>query len=372
MIAEDYDAILPDVLSAYNFPGKIVSCTEFGNGHINGTFRITCDVEGKRLRFTLQRINHEVFKKPEELMQNIHRVTTYLAEKIRDAGGDEARETLNIVKTKDGKLFYSHKNDMFWRVYTFIENVYTCETVSDTNDLYNAAFSFGNFQKQLSDFPADTLHETIVNFHNTPVRFAAFEKAVKDDLKGRAESVKKEIDFFMSQKNAMHICADALARGKLPLRVTHNDTKINNVLMDNATHKGLCVIDLDTVMPGLAGFDFGDLIRSGTNTGAEDEPDLKKVELNVSFFEAATKGFIEGCGGALTANETEMLVDSAKNIVLEQGIRFLGDYLNGDTYYKISRPEQNLDRTRTQMKLAQEIDRKRKELEKIIGSISSF
>lgn len=363
---EDYEAILPDVLGSYNFPGNIVSCEEFGNGYINGTFRVTCDVEGKREHFTVQKINHEVFKKPEELMENIFRVTSFLAEKIRAAGGDEKRETLNIVKTADGKLLYTHKDGTFWRVYTFVEDVYTCETVSNPDDLYNAAFSFGNFQKQLSDFPADTLHETIPNFHNTPVRFAAFEKAVKDDMKGRAASVKNEIDFFLAQKNAMWICADALAHGKLPLRVTHNDTKINNVLIDNATGKGLCVIDLDTVMPGLAGFDFGDLIRSGTSTGAEDEPDLEKVQLDVSLFEAAAKGFVEGCGGALTDAEISMLVDAAKNIVLEQGIRFLGDYLNGDTYYKISHQEQNLYRARTQLKLVQEIDRKRKELDKII------
>lgn len=366
MKREDYDAILPEVLDAYEFPGKIISCKMFGSGHINGTFRAVCESDGKRASFTVQQINNDVFKKPEELMENIYRVTDFLAKKIRASGGDETRETLNIVKTKNGDLMYTHKGGSFWRVYTFVEDVYTYDVISSPDDFYNAAYAFGKFQRQLSDFPADTLFETIPNFHNTPVRFAAFEKAVRDDVKGRAAAVQTEIEYFMSQKNAMQICADALASGKLPLRVTHNDTKINNVLIDSKTGKGLCVIDLDTVMPGLAGFDFGDLIRSGASTGAEDEKDLEKVHLDTELFAVATKGFLDGCDGSLTATEIEMLVDAAKNIILEQGIRFLGDYLAGDTYYKISYENHNLDRTRTQMKLVQELDEKREELDRII------
>lgn len=370
-----YGSVLPDVLEAYKLPGNLVSCKPIGDGIINDTFCVEYEDGQKSHRYLVQRINHDVFKKPYELMENIFRVTTFLAEKICTDGGDAKRETLTVVKNARGDILYAHDDKKspasFWRVYDFIENTESLNAVRGADDFYDTAFAFGRFQKQFSDFPANTLHETIPDFHNTPLRYEAFMQSAKNDVCGRAASVNTEINFYASQKNAMEICSRAAQTGKLPIRVTHNDTKLNNILFDKTTGKSVCIIDLDTVMPGLAGFDFGDMIRFGANTAAEDEKDLDKVSLDIKLFEVAVRGFVEGASTgdakcALTNTEIAMLCDCTKNIILEQGIRFLTDYLNGDVYYKTSHPNHNLERAKNQMKLAEDFDAKRNELDAVV------
>lgn len=300
-------------------------------------------------------------------MENIEGVTTWLKKKIQENGGDIYRETLNVIPSAEGKAWCVDNTGEYWRAYYFIENAICLDQVSDTRDFYESAVTFGHFQRLLSDYPADTLHETIPDFHNTPNRFLKFRAAVEADACGRAASVQKEIRFVMEREAFTHTLMDYLAEGKLPLRVTHNDTKLNNIMLDEKTRKGICVIDLDTVMPGLSVNDFGDSIRFGASTGAEDEPDLTKVSCDLNLFEAYTKGFIEGCAGALTEEELSQLVNGAKMMTLECGMRFLTDYLEGDHYFKIHRDGQNLDRCRTQFRLVADMEQKEARMQEIVN-----
>lgn len=349
-----------EIFHQFDVPGTFVSYKTFGNGHINDTYLCTCDVNGTELKIIIQRINTNVFKKPEQVMANIVSVTGHLKKDLN------AGETvLEVIKTKNGKACYN--NDFgCWRCYVFIDHSLSLDLPTCDDDCYNAAFAFGNFQNKLSNFDAFGLYETIENFHNTPDRYEKFKAAVEQDVAGRAASVKDEIDFVHSHKEFLSLFEDKHKAGVLPLRVTHNDTKLNNVLLDEVTKKPLCVIDLDTVMPGYSVNDFGDMVRFGASTAAEDEKNLDLVHFDEHAFEVYAKGFIDGCGGKLEEAEIDMMPHGAKMMTLECGMRFLTDYLNGDTYFKTAYPEHNLDRCHTQFKLVAEMDEKFDKLKEII------
>ena len=348
-----------EALIGFQLEGMVMNAVRYGSGHINDTFLMALrkddETEG---RVILQRMNKSIFTKPVELMENIMGVTSFLRERIIENGGDPDRETLNVIPTKDGKPYFIDSEGEYWRCYKFIEDATSYDQVENPEDFYQSAVAFGNFQRLLADYPAATLHETIKGFHDTKARFEVFKKAVADDVCGRAASVKEEIDFYLAHEDVANVFGDLLAKGELPLRVTHNDTKLNNIMIDNETHKGICVIDLDTVMPGLAMNDFGDSIRFGASTAAEDEKDLDKVWCDMDLFDVYTKGFIEGCAGRLTEKEIELLPMGAKVMTFECGMRFLTDHLQGDTYFKIHRENHNLDRARTHMKLVQDMEAK--------------
>ena len=343
----------------FKFEGTLTDCRPYGSGHINDTYLLSYRIgEMGMLKVILQRMNNEVFEKPVELMENIINVTSYLKERIEENGGDPERETLNVIPAKDGKPYYRDEDGNYWRSYKFITGATSYDKVEKPADFYQSAVAFGNFQRLLADFPAETLHETIEGFHDTRARFAVFEQAVKEDVMGRAASVEKEIEFVRArEKSIANYFSEMQEKGELPLRVTHNDTKLNNIMIDDKTGKGICVIDLDTVMPGLAMNDFGDSIRFGANHSAEDEQDLSKVNFDLGLFEAYTRGFLTGCAGSLTPAELEYLPWGAKLMTLECGIRFLTDYLEGDHYFATHREGQNLDRCRTQFKLVSDMEK---------------
>ncbi len=347
--------------------GEIKEIIPYGSGHINDTYLLNCLDGGKSRNYILQRMNHEIFKNPGELMENVVRVTEFLQEKIRRSGGDPEREALNVIPLKDGSSYCKWKDDTYWRMYRFVEGAASYDAVEKPEDFYESAVAFGHFQKLLEDYPAATLHETIPDFHNTIDRMEKLKKALEADAAHRAEEVREEIRFAMEREKDCHILCDMLSSGEIPLRVTHNDTKLNNIMIDNQTRKGICVIDLDTVMPGSALYDYGDSIRFGANTGLEDEKDLSKISCDVDLFALYTKGYIEGCEGSLTETEIRMLPMGAKLMTLECGIRFLTDYLEGDHYFKTARPEHNLDRTRTQFRMVKDMEDKWDVLEKIVG-----
>lgn len=356
-----------EAVEGFHIDGRFLECIPCGNGHINDTYRVAFEKDGEVSRYSLQHMNRAVFEDPVSLMNNILQVTAFLKEKIKAQGGDPQRETLDFLCAEDGKPYFIDSYGEYWRAYHFIEDAYALEEISSPQDFYESAVAFGHFQKMLADFPADTLTETIAGFHDTRSRFAAFQKAVEQDICHRAADVAEEIRFVQERYDVACILGDMQAEGKLPLRVTHNDTKSNNVLMDNATGKGLCVIDLDTVMPGLAVNDFGDSIRFGASTGAEDEKDLSKISCDMELYDIYTKGFLEGCGDTLTNTEIESLPIGAKVMTYECGMRFLTDYLSGDTYFKIDYPTHNLDRARTQFKLVWDMEQKWEKMKEISG-----
>lgn len=363
---EDCRAV-EEVADAFGTEGRLLFWEPYGNGHINDTFLLTYkSSSGERKRYILQRLNHSIFKRPDELMKNIVSVTEYLRKMIIKQGGDPDRETLNVVKTREGGNYYQDAAGNCFRVFPFIEDSVCLERVESKEDFYASAAAFGNFQRMLADYPAADLYETIPGFHHTPSRFMDFKKAAAQDLLGRAADVRKEIEFALEREKETSALTDLLRDGKLPLRVTHNDTKLNNILFDKGSKKALCIIDLDTVMPGSALYDFGDSIRFGASTGDEDEKDLSRVELDLSLFEAFTRGYLEGSGGSLTEKEIEMLPMGAKLMTYECGIRFLADYLRGDVYFKIHREGHNLDRARTQFKLVADMEKKWMQMHDIV------
>lgn len=360
-----------EAISNFLIKGKCVNCIPYGNGHINDTFKITSkDENGKEFLYILQRMNHEIFKAPVELVENIFGVTSHLKKKIIASGGDYTRETLNMIETLDNKFYYKDSIGCYWRMYDFIANATCFDLVEKPEHFYQSGVAFGNFQKLLADYPAKELHETIVGFHNTKQRYARFIEVVNQDKLGRAKDVQAEIDFVIAHKNDTEVCTDMLNKGELPLRVTHNDTKLNNVMIDDKTGKGICVLDLDTVMPGLSMNDFGDSIRFGASTAVEDEKDLSKVCMDINLFDVYTKGFLESCGDALTKNEIDMLPFGAKIMTFECGMRFLTDYLEGDVYFKIHREGHNLDRCRTQFKLVSDMENKWDEMKLVVKKYS--
>ncbi|MBQ8813776.1 MAG: aminoglycoside phosphotransferase family protein [Lachnospiraceae bacterium] len=336
------------------------SAEPYGNGHINDTYCVESP------RYILQRINTGIFKNPDELMENIENVTAFLGKKITAGGGDPKRETLTVIKTVDGKNYYRYDDDNVFRMYLFVENTKSIENSKTPEDLYEAGVGFGHFQKMLADYPAETLHESIKDFHHTPKRVEALREAIRQDKAGRAASVKAEIDFALEQAVWADTVIKGIEAGQIPLRVTHNDTKINNILFDQESGKAVCVIDLDTVMPGSMLYDFGDALRMGGSTAAEDETDLDKVWFDETAFEAFAKGYLSEMKDALTETEIELLPFSVKLLTYECGIRFLTDYLNGDTYFKIHREHHNLDRARNQFKLVADIAEKENKLCEII------
>ena len=360
------------ILDGFEINGEIVNVVNYGNGHINDTFLVLIKKEdGTDYKIILQHMNKKVFTKPVELMENIMNVTSFLRERIVEKGGDPTRETLNFFPAKTGEPYFVDESGEYWRAMEFIEDAICYDAVEKPEDFYQSAVAFGKFQRMLANYPAETLYETIAGFHDTKKRFATFKKAVEEDTMGRAASVQDEINFVLEREDVACVLGDMLAKGELPLRVTHNDTKLNNIMMDKETGKGICVIDLDTVMPGLSINDFGDSIRFGASTGAEDEPDLSKVSCDMELFKLYSEGFIKGCKGSLTENELKMMPMGAKVMTFECGMRFLTDYLQGDTYFKIHREGHNLDRCRTQFKLVKDMEEKWETMHNIIKEIAT-
>ena len=358
---------LHEVLEAFDFGAPVVGAIRYGCGHINDTFVVHTQPENACCRrFILQRMSAAAFKHPDQLMENIIGVTEFLGREIEKRSGNRAREAMEVIRPKNGADYYTDSQGGAWRLYPFVEGT-VCHQTADTPELFAASGrAFGRFQQLLRDYPADTLYETIPHFHDTEDRLAKFKAAVAADKLGRAAGCQPEIDFVLAREKDCSVALDALRAGKLPLRVTHNDTKLNNVLMDDKTGEGICIIDLDTVMPGLVLYDFGDSIRFGANHCAEDETDLSKGNLDVNLFAAYTAAFLEGTGDSLSNEEIEHLPCGAKLMTLECGMRFLTDHLEGDSYFHISREGQNLDRCRTQFKLVADMEEHWDELETIV------
>ncbi len=332
----------------------------YGNGHINTTYLISSSPN-----YILQKINTTIFD-PDQVMENIALITEHLRAKIVAAGGDPNRETLTVIPTSDGKPYYRDENGDCYRLYFFIERA-VCYETADTPELFAAsAHAFGKFQNMLADFPSEKLHETIPHFHDTGDRLRQFKEALAANKSGRAKDVQAEIDFVLAREADTTVVTDAIAAGLVPVRVTHNDTKLNNVMLDEKTGEGICVIDLDTVMPGSLLYDYGDSLRFGASTGSEDEQDLSKISFDLTYFEAYTDAFLAEVGPSMTRKEVELLPFGAKLMTLECGMRFLADHINGDTYFRIHRENHNLDRCRTQFKLVADMESKMDEMKAIV------
>ena len=352
------------IIGLFDFEGENVDFAPYGNGHINDTFVVVNKTEKGQIRYILQSINTNIFKKPLEVMENILKVCNYLK-----SSGADSRSIMNLILTKDGKPCII-EGDLCWRAYAFIEDSICLELPDSADDFYECAVAFGRFQKYLDGFPAAELHETIPQFHDTVKRFNDFKNSVEKNASGRADNVKEEIEFVKAREDFYSVLMDANKAGTLPLRVTHNDTKSNNVMLDAKTRKALCVVDLDTIMPGFSVTDFGDSIRFGASTASEDEKDLDKVWIDLSLFEAYVKGFLDGCGGMLTEDEIMLLPEGAKMMTIECGMRFLADYIDGDTYFKTKYPEHNLDRAHTQFKLVADMEKHWDEMKAIVKKYS--
>lgn len=359
-----------ELISHFDVEGDVVVAKPYGNGHINDTRYIVTEHLGEREEYVLQKINKNVFKRPDLLMENYVGVTSFLRDIIIKRGGDPARETLNVIKTRDGKNYHVDADGEYWRLVVFVTDSLSYDKVEKPEQFYMSAVAFGNFQYLLKDYPADTLHETIVNFHNTPDRFRQLMEAVDKDVKGRLSEVTAEVEFCKARENFAGTLERARAEGKLPLKVTHNDTKLNNILFDKASGAPICVVDLDTIMPGYSVNDFGDSIRFGATTALEDEADLSKVNFDIELYELYVKGFIEGAKGGLTEGELEMLPIGAMMMTFECGMRFLTDYLSGDTYFRISREKHNLDRARNQFKLVSDMEKNLDKMREIVKKYS--
>ena len=340
---------MQDIINAFRLEGQPVRCIPYGSGHINQTWLV---VTNQPHLYILQRVNTETFRDPVGLMNNILLVTGHLRKKDPDP-----RHVMTLVKLKDGRDYILNERKELWRLYEYVTGGVCLDRAETADDFRNSGKAFGTFQNRMADFPAEQLVETIPGFHDTPKRYQALHEAIREDLAGRAKDVQREIDFMLEREENAGLLQKMLKAGELPLRVTHNDTKLNNVMLDEKTREPLCILDLDTVMPGLAANDFGDSIRFGASTAEEDEKDLTKVHLDLDLYRAYAEGFLHACGDRLTAAERETLPDGARIITLENAVRFLTDYLNGDTYYHIERPEHNLDRTRTQMALTEEMEK---------------
>ena len=365
--------IYETVVEMFNTEGRFISEEPFGNGHINDTRLVKFErADGSIAEYVLQRINKKVFKNPPELMENYSAVTEYIRTEIIKLGGDPMREVINLVKAKDGKNYAVDSEGEYWRLLVYVTDSLSYDKVERPEQFYDSAVAFGNFQYMLRNYPADTLHETIVNFHNTPDRCRQLMDAIEADTAGRLSEVGAEVEFAKARFEFAKTLEIARAEGRLPLRVTHNDTKLNNILFDIHTGKSLCVVDLDTIMPGYSVNDFGDSIRFGATTALEDEADLSKVNFDISLYELYTKGFIEGTKGGLTPAELELLPIGAIMMTYEVGIRFLADYLNGDVYFKVHRPGHNLDRCRNQFKLVSDMEKALPEMIAIVKKYANI
>lgn len=343
---------MESILNNFKIVGNIKEYKSYGEGHINDTYLVSTDMN----QYILQKINTDIFIDYESLTENILNVTSFLKNKIEKQNGDVERETLTLIQTSNGKYFYEDNNGNVWRMYRFIKDTYCINMLKDENDFYRSAVAFGNFQKMLNDFPIHKLNETIKDFHNTPNRFFQFKIALNSDEFNRAKDIREEIDFVLKRENHCNYLIDKLSKAEISLKVTHNDTKLNNILFDKKTNNAICIIDLDTVMPGLVAYDFGDAIRFGANHCKEDEKDLIKVNFDKHLYDVYLEGFLKGLNNTLTENEIKSLPYGAYLMTLECGIRFLTDYLNGDVYFKTDYPKQNLYRARTQFKLAYQMN----------------
>jgi hypothetical protein len=356
-LPEDLRRELADIVEQFRFDGDFLDAAPYGTGHIHDTFAARFrKTDGQLHRYLLQRVNVTVFQNPEALAQNIQRVTAHLRAKIEESGGDPRRETLNLIPTKEQGILHEAPDGSYWRAFVFIEGAQTYAVPEHPDHVYHAARAYGGFQKLLADFPAEELYETIPGFHDTRRRFETFLEAVDRNVADRAEKVRAEIEFVRQRQADTCVLLDLQQSGELPERVTHNDTKFDNVMIDDETGRGVCVIDLDTVMPGLALYDFGDAVRSAANPAAEDEPDLTRVHFDFAVFDRLAHGYLDSARTFLTTQEVDRLAFSARLITLECGMRFLADYLNGDVYFKVHREHQNLDRCRTQLKLVQDME----------------
>lgn len=362
---------LVDVINNFKFKGNFVSVNEFGSGHINKTYIVIFDNNGEEIKYVLQRVNSNVFKNIDELMKNVFSVTSYLREIINGYGGDPDRETLHYIRTKDNQNYYTeNETGYYYRAYVFVKDSKSFNKADTLEIFKSSGKAFGKFQRLLSDFDAQQLTETIPHFHDTSWRYQnEFLPAVEKNASGRIDTCRAEVETVMSYASEMSKLTDLIKTGELPIRVTHNDTKLNNVMFDENTNECVCVIDLDTVMPGLALYDFGDSIRFGASTADEDEKDLNKVEMSLDLFKAYAEGFLEEAGSAFNQAEKDNLAFASKLMTLECGMRFLTDYINGDVYFKTAYPEHNLVRAKNQLKLVADMDKKMQQMEEIIKTI---
>ena len=349
----------------FEIDGEFEGTQPFGSGHINDTYRVIFHRAGEPFSHILQKINRNIFKNPDALMENIQRVTAHLATEVADQP-DRDRRALRLIPTRGGNAWLVDEDGDYWRAYFYISDARTYDAVENPDQAFQAARAFGRFQGLLATLPSPRLHDTIPDFHNTPKRFDALLAAISADTAGRAMTVKSEIEFALQREPI----ASVLLNANLPERVTHNDTKFNNVMLDDITGEGICVVDLDTVMPGLAPYDFGDIVRTTTSPTEEDERDLSKVTMQFPMFEALVRGYLSSAGSFLTGDERRLLAFSSKLITFEIGTRFLTDHLSGDTYFKIHREGHNLDRCRAQFKLLESIEQQEERMERLVNSLS--
>ena len=354
---------MQEILTQFKTEGTPVSCVPYGSGHINQTYLVETDCNK---RYILQKVNTVTFPDPEGLMNNIILVTDHLRKKDPQPG-----HVLTLVPTTEGQYYMLLPDNQLWRMYEFIGGGVCLDRAETPEDFRLSGKAFGLFQRQMADFDATKLTEVIPGFHNTPGRYQAFHKALEEDTANHAKTVKKEIDFYLEREASASMMTKMQQKKELPLRVTHNDTKLNNVMLDKETRQPLCILDLDTVMPGLAGNDFGDSIRFGASTADEDEPNTEKVHLDLNLYEAYARGFLGACGQSLTQTELETLPDGARLMTLECGLRFLADYLQGDVYFHTARKDHNLDRTRTQIALVRDMEANDTKIRKMIQKITA-
>jgi hypothetical protein len=349
----------------FQVDGEFAGAAPFGNGHINDSYRVVFNVGGSHRSFLLQRINTRVFTNPAALMQNVERVTSHIARQVAGAP-DHDRRVLALIHSKEDRSFYVDASGNCWRMMRFIDDAQALERIDSPRQAFQIAAAFGRFQQQLADLPPPRLNDTIPDFHHTVMRFETLEKAIESDDANRVQFAGSDIAFAMARKAMTSVLLDA----GLQERITHNDTKSSNVLLDDVTGEGLCVIDLDTVMPGLAVYDFGDMVRSMASSAAEDERDLSRIDLQFPVFEALVRGYLASAGDLLTTREKQFLAFSGKLITFENGLRFLSDYLNGDIYYKVHREGHNLDRCRAQFKLVESIERQEERMNRFVEGLS--
>lgn len=353
---------LAAICGQFRIGGRIASIVPYGTGHINDTYSVIC-APASAPRYILQRVNHLIFRDVPRLMENVERVTAHVGRKV---AGLRGRQALTLVPLREGGTWHQDPQGNFWRVYVFVEGASTHDQLQSPRQAFEAARAFGEFQTMLCDLPGPRLHDTIPNFHHSRERFNALERAIKADAAGRVRECGPEIAAARERESLVDVLLTLQARGEVPERVTHNDTKINNVMLDDDTGQGVCVIDLDTVMPGLALYDFGDMVRTAANSAAEDETDLARVRVDLPVFEALVRGYLSSAGAMLTAAEIAHLVTSARLLTFECAIRFLADHLAGDVYFKIHRPGHNLDRYRCQLALLRSMEQAAGEMEQTV------
>ena len=354
------------ICSKFALYGDFLVAVPFGGGHVNDTFQLTFDQGGVRLHYVLQRINRNVFRKPEQVMENMDRVTRHLLAKIHAEKVETRKRTIRLLRTFSNQPYVTDERGEVWRAYIFVENARAYDVLETPEQAFKVAQAFGDFQCNLVDLPGPRLHETIPDFHNTPKRLEALRQAIRRDPVGRERRVRREIDFIMKRADETKRLLQLQAEGAIPERITHNDTKVNNILIDDLTGDGICVIDLDTVMPGLSLYDFGDMVRAGTSPAEEDEVNLSRVGMRFEMYEALYRGFLSSAGSFLTEAERENLPFSGKLITFEIAIRFLTDYLEGDVYFKVKRPEHNLERCRNQLRMVESIEEQSKRMKDLL------